>query len=530
MTGRRSGAALPAIVLAALWLDTWWRQHWAWSGDPELMFGWAVPALVIFLFSERWLDRPAPVAAAAGVAGWWGLIAAGGTGWCASLLFLEAYPLWTLFLWLQTVAAVLLTLGCLGFAGGRKWVLYFAFPLLFSFTALPWPATLHQNLGQALMATITKIATFVLNEGGIPAVAAGNIIKISRAWVGVEEACSGLRSLQAGIMMALFLGEYHRFDTRRRLALTGAALVFALISNLLRTLWLTWQAALHGPDAVQAWHDTAGYAALAFNAVGLALLSWLWIRAQKSSPPPVPRTAPVPSPASPWTAAKPALCLLAVTLLIGETSVKAWYSRGPEVAASRHLASWKIAFPKDAADFKAMDFTPAALAMLSSDQVNGASWKTPAGISMAGYVVDWSNRLGGPEIARLHNPLICLPASGARLLSDEGLQAVELAGQTEQFHFTRFTDGTQTFAVFFTVIQAGQHPIKGPDAFPSTQETWWRQRWTAVSNGRRPGATRLLALAFWQLPPGTEVDTLRATIKSLVQTDFPPAPTRSGEK
>jgi exosortase/archaeosortase family protein len=46
--------------------------------------------------------------------------------------------------------------------------------------------------------------------------------------IGIEEACSGVRSFQATLMISLFLGELYSFNTARRvlLVIAGALLVF----------------------------------------------------------------------------------------------------------------------------------------------------------------------------------------------------------------------------------------------------------------------------------------------------------------
>jgi len=56
--------------------------------------------------------------------------------------------------------------------------------------------------------------------------------------VGIDEACSGVRSLQTAMMLSLFLGEMYRFGVLRRLALIGASLLFVLLANLSRTTFL----------------------------------------------------------------------------------------------------------------------------------------------------------------------------------------------------------------------------------------------------------------------------------------------------
>ena len=119
--------------------------------------------------------------------------------------------------------------------------------------------------------------------------------------LGVEEACSGIRSLQSTLMMAWFLGElYHlRFATRGTLLACGVA--FALFTNSLRTVFLSTLAARSGLAAAHGWHDTAGFLALGAN---LVLLFFLTIRfsAHQNKPPRAPAR-----PASPASASCPSV-------------------------------------------------------------------------------------------------------------------------------------------------------------------------------------------------------------------------------
>ena len=53
--------------------------------------------------------------------------------------------------------------------------------------------------------------------------------------MGVDGACSGIRSTQAVFMLALFFGELHRLCVRGRLGLLVSGLAIALLLNIVRT-------------------------------------------------------------------------------------------------------------------------------------------------------------------------------------------------------------------------------------------------------------------------------------------------------
>ena len=82
---------------------------------------------------------------------------------------------------------------------------------------------------QNLMRIVTYLAVEIAGWIGVGAYQVGNVIELRNGFVGVDDACSGVRTLQAGIMVALVLGELLRLRPIRRLALVlfGCAWVFA---------------------------------------------------------------------------------------------------------------------------------------------------------------------------------------------------------------------------------------------------------------------------------------------------------------
>ncbi len=195
---------LPLIALA--WYQVIHHLDGEWSYNPQYSYGWSVPLLVAFLLWRRWLGRPDPqvpetrslplLATAAAVFG------------LAGFRFLsEANPDWRLLSWSGASCAGLLSLSLVYLLGGKSWLRHFAFPFLFFLVAVPWPMQFEQKIIQGLMQAVTAINVFGLHVGGVPAVQHGNVIEVGSGLIGIEEACSGVRSLQATLMISLFLGE-----------------------------------------------------------------------------------------------------------------------------------------------------------------------------------------------------------------------------------------------------------------------------------------------------------------------------------
>src|SRR6185369_2405787 len=195
----------------------------------------------------------------------------------------EANPIWRLTSWALALEVIALTLLALKMGDGR-WKMVgrpaeagtpnsqlptsnfqlraLAFPVLFFLVAVPWPSGLEDGLVQFLTRLNTNCTVEVLGVFGIPALQRGNVIEISSGLVGIDEACSGIRSFQASLMIALFLGEVYRLDALRRVLFCVIGFGLSFLFNVGRTFLLTWVAAREGLGAMAKWHDPAGVGVL----------------------------------------------------------------------------------------------------------------------------------------------------------------------------------------------------------------------------------------------------------------------------
>ena len=190
-------------------------------------------------------------------------------------LFEIANPEWRLLAWLHAAAVVTLTLLLIWWTGGSRWVRHFAFPVAFIFVAVPWPTLVETPVIQGLMRIVAHVAAEAAMLLGIPAQVEGNLIRVSTGLVGVNEACSGIRSLQTSLMIGLLFGELKRLSVLRRVALVVGAIAIALFANFLRAVFLVTVAATKNISEVTRWHDIAGYTIVALVFVGTMGLAYL---------------------------------------------------------------------------------------------------------------------------------------------------------------------------------------------------------------------------------------------------------------
>ena len=149
-------------------------------------------------------------------------------------------------------------------------------------------ALIEGQLSLFLLNPLIALVSLVFNMTGFPLGHEGNILVMpDHGRVGVEEACSGIRSLTACLLAGCFLGAVFLRPLWKKITLVAAAGMLALGMNFLRSLFLTAWAYGRGTRAIDGpVHDTAGYAVLALTVAGLFVLVALLNRPARAFPPP----------------------------------------------------------------------------------------------------------------------------------------------------------------------------------------------------------------------------------------------------
>jgi len=259
------------ISLAALWFVLCRHLSGEWSVNAQYNYGWFVPFFALLLFWLRWEGRPpcrpmprtrrsSSLLLAIAVLAFLLLLAV--------RLFEIGNPDWRPLGWVHAAGVATLTLLYIRYRGGATWLRHFAFPIGFFFVAVPWVTPMEAPIIQGLMRVIAALASETANLFGIPARLEGSLIRVSTGLVGVNEACSGVRSLQTALMIGLLFGELKRLSISRRIALLFAAAAIAFVGNYARAFFLVWIAATQNVSAIDRWHDFAGYSIVAAVFVG----------------------------------------------------------------------------------------------------------------------------------------------------------------------------------------------------------------------------------------------------------------------
>jgi exosortase/archaeosortase family protein len=109
-----------------------------------------------------------------------------------------------------------------------------------------------------------------------------SLIHLPNGTVGIDEACSGIRSLQSTVMATLFIGHLTLKRFKLQVALFVAGILLAIISNVGRSLFLSLMANAHGVKSLDHYHDTAGWSILAFTTCGVTILAWALSKLESS--------------------------------------------------------------------------------------------------------------------------------------------------------------------------------------------------------------------------------------------------------
>ena len=248
---------LPLALFGLLWADLIRELSKQWVAREQYAYGWFVPFLALGLLWRRWATRPD--AAQHSVPGW--------TRVAVGVVALSLLPIrvvheinadWPLCAWLLTLDVVVLSLYGVFLAAGRRWVRHFSFPICFILVAVIWPYRIEHGLTQGLMRAVAGLTVDLLGWFNVPGYQHGNLIQVNTGVARIDDACSGIRSLQSTLMAALFLGELYLLRRSRRMLLIAAGVVAAFWFNVIRTFILTWQASSFGIAALEKWHDPAG--------------------------------------------------------------------------------------------------------------------------------------------------------------------------------------------------------------------------------------------------------------------------------
>jgi len=532
-------STLVVIFFAALWFILWRQLSGEWSVNDQYSYGWFVPFFAVVLFWLRWEDAPK----AREASGQRSAVSDQGTNnkrpitnnskaraiaiGIAIVALLVLFPVrlfeignpdWRPLSWLHAICVVTITLIFLWSVGGVPWLRHFAFPVLFTLIAVPWVSPIEEPIVQGLMRVVAAVASEVVALFGIPAQLEGHLIRIPNGLVGVNEACSGVRSLQTSLMIGLLFGELKRLSISRRIVLIAIAAAIAFIGNCIRAFFLVWVAATQNVAAVNRWHDFAGYGIVAAVFIGTLVAAALLGRTKKE--------------VSLWLggaygsereqrseiSGQFRISAAALAWLIAvEFAAAGWY-RAHEHDLAR-TARWEVQWPQDASNFHEMKIDDEERRILRFDRGRAAAWTLPAlnstdassptvrPLTCTLFFFRWNSGKNSALLASLHRPDVCLPAIGWNQSGDVGVKkysvAPDLSLPFRHFEFRHGTgdESTQQVAhAFYCLWEDVVSPAAAKSQLPemtTSPSEWTRdERIHAVLEGRRHLGQQVMELVI----------------------------------
>ena len=295
---------LPAPFLGGLLLTagfmafTAWDQSYWWRTKEDYGFGWLVPLFAAYVVYDRWprvgarqraAEHPEGGEPARGRLLRWDSVIAGLILTGAGLLFLFG-AFYRAAAGTTHLSSLAIALGMAGTALAGIYFLapthaaspagraaerramagLFLFPVLVWLVSAPLLSSIDSSVSLYLMRQVTSIVFFVFDHLGLILEQRGNVLVLPTGSVGVEEACSGIRSLTGCLFAGSFLAAVFVRSPWKKFALIAASLVFAFGANLVRSIFLTSWAYHNGAASIEGTiHDASGYAVLGLTVVAL---------------------------------------------------------------------------------------------------------------------------------------------------------------------------------------------------------------------------------------------------------------------
>lgn len=463
--------AFAVALTAQLW------PHW--RDNPDLSHGFLMPFIFVYLMHEARSGTPRFFRAGAVTRGVELLLLALGT------LALGASGLYAAALdWTHSLVACTLTISFVFFLSAAlvafgsdrirfmplNWTSLVAVGLWI--LSAPIPPGTYSRLTIGLQLFVTENVLRALHLLGIAAGRHGNVIELATTSVGVEEACSGIRSLVSCIFAGLLFSATLVRGPWPRALVVVLAVPIAIAMNFVRSLTLTLLANA-GVDIGGTWHDLTGFAVLAITAAILGGLALLLGRA-------APGTSPQPAAPGEDAPVSGGLSIAQVFLstgLILATVIVAFFVANtrpsirqnipvPNLAAvlPAQIPGWDVQTSQDIYQFSNT---------LKTDHLVQRTYlrNTPTGVEQITiYLAYWRAGQAPVSLVASHTPDACWPGSGWTPVSSPQTRAELVAGgrQLAPAEAREFVSGSFPQYVWFWHLYDGR-PIAYRDPYSARE-------------------------------------------------------------
>jgi exosortase/archaeosortase family protein len=254
------------------------------------------------------------------------------------------------------------------------------------------------------------------------------------------------------VLLGLFLSELSGLRGLKRFYPVLLGWVFAFTINIGRMTALALIVAKFGLSALASWHDAIGTTAFVLTGI---LLVGAALRPPKEE-------APRRFGASPFRLSLKPCCIIPLGFLAlfagGELLNWWWY----DTASAERRGPWTVRWSSLGEEARTVDISKQIFSALNCDSGSARWWFSADGHRWIGYCFEWKPgpraRFGGWG----HAPEICLPASGRKLLRDNGYQRFFFGENALSVRHQVFDDFGQPLNVFFIMEESGISNSESP--------------------------------------------------------------------
>ena len=254
----------PCYVIFLIWVV---EMSVYWIHFPGYDFGWVVVGLALYIINLEDFQSIANSRCNFGNLAYFTLIGLGSflvlTAWRYKWYY-SATPAFGLIFSLGIQLLIIAQVQSIyGFSNAKKLI----YPFLFLYISVPLPAQVWDSIVHTLQSAITDMTSGALVLVGFPVTVRGTLIQLNSTTFSVEEACSGVKSLQTNLMLSAFLAKVTLNPGLGRLVLILLGLVAAVFGNIVRTFMLVVCVNYFGISTFETFHFYMGWMVLVIGGV-----------------------------------------------------------------------------------------------------------------------------------------------------------------------------------------------------------------------------------------------------------------------
>jgi exosortase len=158
-----------------------------------------------------------------------------------------------------------------------------AFPLLFLLFMVPLPTSVIGLISLPLQRLATYVSAMLIGMISIPVYQEGNMLYFVQTQLEVAEACSGIHSIMALLMLGAVFVYMNPMTNLAKIILLASTIPVALIANIVRVTGTGILAHFHGAAVARGFlHDLSGMAVFLFG-LGLLMIIFKLLQSVRSS-------------------------------------------------------------------------------------------------------------------------------------------------------------------------------------------------------------------------------------------------------